>query len=212
MEDCIYETLAIVLRCRHIVKTFIAFRQPQLAHRLGEVLFAKFLHGKENVSTGAEPGRLTPREREIVQQLDEGKSDKEEAAALGIFIKTAETHSSNVLLNFGALRSTPRRRCPSVPNQHESNFLPPSRPHADLRWKELGYSGHSAYVTGLIRYDLLIGGPHLFSGRDTRREILAALDRETRESRNHRHRRKLFLDHLIERVQGQALSEKDLEH
>jgi hypothetical protein len=84
-------------------------------------------------------------------------------------------------------------------------------PLADLRWKELGYASLSAYVTGLIRYDLLIGGPHLFNARDTRREILSALDRETRESRNRGHRRKLFLDHLIERVQGRTLSEPDLE-
>jgi DNA-binding NarL/FixJ family response regulator len=40
---------------------------------------------------------LTPREREIVQLLAEGKSNKEVAARLGISVKTAETHRSNIM-------------------------------------------------------------------------------------------------------------------
>lgn len=42
-------------------------------------------------------GRLTPREREIVQLLAEGKSTKEVAVALGLSVKTAETHRSNIM-------------------------------------------------------------------------------------------------------------------
>ena len=41
--------------------------------------------------------RLTMREREIVQLLAEGKSSKEVAVALGISVKTAETHRANVM-------------------------------------------------------------------------------------------------------------------
>jgi len=41
--------------------------------------------------------RLTPREREIIQLLAEGKSSKEVAVALGISIKTAETHRANIM-------------------------------------------------------------------------------------------------------------------
>ena len=72
---------------------------------VAEVLFAKFLHGKDNVSTGAEPGRLTPREREIVQLLAEGRSNKDVAATLGISLKTAETHRATIMkkLNLGGL-------------------------------------------------------------------------------------------------------------
>jgi DNA-binding CsgD family transcriptional regulator len=40
---------------------------------------------------------LTPREREIVQLLAEGKSSKEVAVALGLSVKTAETHRSNIM-------------------------------------------------------------------------------------------------------------------
>ena len=31
---------------------------------------------------------------------------------------------------------------------------------ADVRWQDLGYRSLSAYVTGLIRYDLIVSGPH----------------------------------------------------
>jgi len=41
---------------------------------------------------------LTPREREILQLLAEGKSNKEVAGFLGISVKTAETHRANVML------------------------------------------------------------------------------------------------------------------
>jgi DNA-binding NarL/FixJ family response regulator len=40
---------------------------------------------------------LTPREREIVQLLAEGKSSKEVASHLNLSVKTAETHRSNIM-------------------------------------------------------------------------------------------------------------------
>jgi len=45
----------------------------------------------------ASRGRLTPREREIVQLLAEGKSNKEAATMLGISAKTIETHRANIM-------------------------------------------------------------------------------------------------------------------
>jgi DNA-binding NarL/FixJ family response regulator len=57
----------------------------------------------KNGTPGAQPvapqtrNRLTPREREIVQLLAEGKSTKEVAVALGLSVKTAETHRSNIM-------------------------------------------------------------------------------------------------------------------
>lgn len=41
--------------------------------------------------------RLTGRQREIVQLLAEGKSSKEVASALGLSVKTAETHRANIM-------------------------------------------------------------------------------------------------------------------
>lgn len=49
------------------------------------------------MATSPARGRLTPREREIVQLLAEGKSTKEVAVALGLSVKTAETHRSNIM-------------------------------------------------------------------------------------------------------------------
>ncbi len=59
----------------------------------------------EGFVRAAEPGvapppgrnRLTPREREVVQLLAEGKSTKEVAVDLGLSVKTAETHRSNIM-------------------------------------------------------------------------------------------------------------------
>jgi DNA-binding NarL/FixJ family response regulator len=60
-----------------------------------------------NPSPAAEQsaGALSAREREIVQLLAEGRSNKEVAAALGITVKTAETHRSNIMRKggFGSL-------------------------------------------------------------------------------------------------------------
>jgi len=41
--------------------------------------------------------RLTPREKEIVQLLAEGKSNKEAASALNISVKTVETHKAHIM-------------------------------------------------------------------------------------------------------------------
>jgi len=48
--------------------------------------------------TRASRSRLTPREREIVQLLAEGKSNKEVASLLGISVNTAEAHRANIML------------------------------------------------------------------------------------------------------------------
>lgn len=51
------------------------------------------------------PPPLTFREREVVQLVGEGKTSKEVATTLGISLKTAETHRSNVLIKLN-LHST----------------------------------------------------------------------------------------------------------
>ena len=43
------------------------------------------------------PDRLTPRQREVLQLLTEGKSNKEIGAALGMTTKTAETHRTHIM-------------------------------------------------------------------------------------------------------------------
>jgi DNA-binding CsgD family transcriptional regulator len=41
--------------------------------------------------------RLSPREREVVQLVSEGKASKEIAAILNVSLSTAETHRTNIL-------------------------------------------------------------------------------------------------------------------
>ena len=53
--------------------------------------------GSNNANEASSRAKLTPREREIVQLLAEGKSSREVAGALGLSVKTAETHRANIM-------------------------------------------------------------------------------------------------------------------
>jgi DNA-binding CsgD family transcriptional regulator len=67
------------------------------------------LHGylgqHPGVPVAAIPPRLTLREREVVQLVGESKTSKEIAAMLGMTLKTAETHRSNIMIKLN-LHST----------------------------------------------------------------------------------------------------------
>jgi DNA-binding NarL/FixJ family response regulator len=71
--------------------------------RVGQMVLGGFLNGREPTSDSPMDGgsSLTPREREIVQMLAEGKSSKEVAVALNLSVKTAETHRSNIMRKLG---------------------------------------------------------------------------------------------------------------
>ena len=82
---------------------------------------------------------------------------------------------------------------------------------AELRWQELGYQSLSAYITGLIRYDLLVSGPHKNTTADCRSKVQRAITRKTLSAKRNGRRRKLLLDHLIERAKGRPVSDDELE-
>jgi len=89
-EDADSDLLAAVeALCRHA-----RYYSPKISDSLP----APALAGKGDGRTVAPRGRLTPREREIVQLLAEGKSNKEVATLLAISAKTVETHRANVML------------------------------------------------------------------------------------------------------------------
>jgi DNA-binding NarL/FixJ family response regulator len=70
--------------------------------RVGELVLNGFLRGGVQVAEKkAILPRLTAREREVVQLLAEGKSTKEVASMLGLSVKTAETHRSNIMRKLG---------------------------------------------------------------------------------------------------------------
>jgi DNA-binding NarL/FixJ family response regulator len=71
--------------------------------RVNDMVLAGFLDKGHNGTSGHSPKvpQLTPREREVVQLLAEGKSSKEVASALNLSTKTAETHRSNIMRKLG---------------------------------------------------------------------------------------------------------------
>jgi two-component system, NarL family, response regulator NreC len=89
----------------------LARHKPFFTAKVSEILFSNILQRAEGHQDVTEPGeRLTLREREIVQLIAEGKSNKEVAEALGISIRTAETHRASILrkLNLDSVASLVR--------------------------------------------------------------------------------------------------------
>jgi DNA-binding NarL/FixJ family response regulator len=83
---------------RQLISAVEALRihRPYLTSRVNEVVLTGYLGGKP-LKGETSGGRLTPREREIVQLLAEGLTNKEVATMLHISVKTAETHRTNIM-------------------------------------------------------------------------------------------------------------------
>jgi DNA-binding NarL/FixJ family response regulator len=72
--------------------------KPFFSSRVSEMMLERYLKGDvPSKSAGTGPATLTPRQREVVRLLAEGKTNKEVALALGISVKTAETHRNNIM-------------------------------------------------------------------------------------------------------------------
>ena len=68
--------------------------KPFFTGKVSQVVFARYLdRGKDDLKDS----RLTARERELVQILAEGSSNKEAASRLGISVKTVETHRATIM-------------------------------------------------------------------------------------------------------------------
>jgi DNA-binding NarL/FixJ family response regulator len=74
----------------------LAAHKPYLNSVVSETILNAFLRGRSGEETPPlDP--LTPREREIVQLLAEGKTNRQIATLLGITPKTVETHRSTIM-------------------------------------------------------------------------------------------------------------------
>jgi DNA-binding NarL/FixJ family response regulator len=85
---------------RDLVSAVEALRRNKtfFTSRVAQMILDGYLKGDAGPADGeAARDRLTPRQREIVQLLAEGKSSKEIAVALGLSVKTAETHRANIM-------------------------------------------------------------------------------------------------------------------
>ena len=68
--------------------------------KISEMVLATFLNRRTVEPITGHLG-LTSREREVIQLVAEGKSTKEVAVALGLSVKTADTHRSNLMRKLG---------------------------------------------------------------------------------------------------------------
>jgi DNA-binding NarL/FixJ family response regulator len=78
----------------------VARGQIYLSPGISEVVVQAYLSG-----TGLPPDPLTPRERQVLQLIAEGKTTREIAQTLGVSVKTAESHRSRIMKKL-RIRST----------------------------------------------------------------------------------------------------------
>jgi DNA-binding NarL/FixJ family response regulator len=88
---------------RHLISAvrMVASGSHYFSSRLSEVIFESFLRRDVPHRPVDSQQKPSAREREIIQLLAEGKSNKEVAAVLGISVKTAETHRAAVMRKLG---------------------------------------------------------------------------------------------------------------
>jgi len=85
---------------RDLVAAVEALQQHRtfFTSKVAEMVLDGYLKGGDtSPRTEVVQDRLTRREREVVQLLAEGKTTKEVATHLGMSVKTAETHRSNIM-------------------------------------------------------------------------------------------------------------------
>jgi DNA-binding NarL/FixJ family response regulator len=72
--------------------------KPAFNKLVSDLIMEGYLRGHNVGSALPEVARLSPREREVVQLLGEGKTTKDVAVMLNVTVKTAETHRNNIML------------------------------------------------------------------------------------------------------------------
>jgi len=75
----------------------LGMHRPFFTAKVSEMMMEGLRGEKPRELHNEARGRLTGRQREIVQLLAEGKTSKEVAVALNISVKTAETHRANIM-------------------------------------------------------------------------------------------------------------------
>ena len=80
---------------KHLIAALdaLSIRRPYFSGAISDTLLDQFLDTKPHPSASS----LTHREREVVQQVAEGRINKEIAARLDISIKTVETHRASAM-------------------------------------------------------------------------------------------------------------------
>ncbi len=77
--------------------TSLREHKPFLSSRVTEFVLDDYLRRTEALEEALTHEAVTAREREIIQLLAEGNSNKEAASTLGISVKTIEAHRANIM-------------------------------------------------------------------------------------------------------------------
>jgi DNA-binding NarL/FixJ family response regulator len=87
----------------HIVAAIDALskHKPFFTSNVSETLLEGFLRAGTSAEAAVLGEPMTPREREIIQLLAEGHSNKDIARSLGISVKTVETHRATIMRKIG---------------------------------------------------------------------------------------------------------------
>lgn len=77
----------------------LARHKPFFTTKVSEILFSNIVNRTQGSpgENGEQGRRLSAREREVVQLIAEGKSNKEVADALAVSVRTAESHRASIL-------------------------------------------------------------------------------------------------------------------
>ena len=92
-KDCAYEELVTAIRA-------VTSGEVYLGRTVSTDVIRDWVQGLPEGS-GSPGGRLTAREREILQRVAEGRTTKEIAFQLGVSVKTVETHRQQVMEKLG---------------------------------------------------------------------------------------------------------------
>jgi DNA-binding NarL/FixJ family response regulator len=88
---------------RHLVaaiKSLVEHR-PFFTREVSQILFAKLLSSSPGKKQNGQGHPVTKREREVVRLLASGSSNKDVANAMGISIRTVETHRATLMRKLG---------------------------------------------------------------------------------------------------------------
>jgi hypothetical protein len=107
---------------------------------------------------------------------------------------------------FARPEAIPRERSVLCRAKHKVYLRILHRPAIVERMRELRFPFLSDYAASLIRYDLIIGGPHkYFYGDDCTPEMCVSLDKETAATYFARQPRKCMIDYVVEELAGRQM-------
>jgi DNA-binding NarL/FixJ family response regulator len=95
LKGSLYEELLLAVRA-------VVRGEAYLAPAVTAIVLQEFLRRRSAAEQAAAVPRVTPREREVLQAIAEGRTNGEIAQLLGISVRTVERHRANILTKFGA--------------------------------------------------------------------------------------------------------------